>query len=117
MSKIGALLILISLAPGISHAKMAKVDREDFSHLITDGMKSSSDLSMEIRKSLGVAPDRQENKETQHAINNEVIVVELGGVDHVHAPTTKFVRNRPVNLDLEDLNERRVAEEFEQSGY
>lgn len=117
MKAMKVLLVLVVLAPMMAQAKMAKVDREEFSHLITDGMKSSSDLSMEIRKSLGVAPDRQENKATQHAINNDVIVVEIGGVDQVHAPTTKFVRNRPVQLDLEDLNERRVAEEFEKAGY
>lgn len=117
MKAMKVLLILVVLAPMTSFAKMPKVSREDFSNLITDGMKSSTDLSMEIRKSLGVAPDRQENKETQAAINSNTIVLEMGGVDQVHAPTTKFVRARPVQLDLEDLNDRRVAEEFEQAGY
>ncbi len=117
MKALKILLISLILAPITAAAGMPKVDREDFSQLIVEGIQSSKALSREIRKSLGVAPERQENKAIQHAINHKKIMVELGAVAQVTSPTTKFVRSRPINLDLEDQNERRLAEEFQQSGY
>lgn len=116
MKAMKVLLIALILAPMSAWANMAKVDREDFSQLITDGMKASSELSKEIRKNLGVAPDRHEQALLRKDIKTKV-KIEMGQVAEVSSPTTKYVRSRPVTLDLEDLNERRLAEEFQQSGY
>lgn len=117
MKSMKVLLLAVILLPVGAWANMPKVDREDFSQLIVDGMRSSKALSQEIRKDLGVAPDRQENKRIQHAINNKKIKVQLGEVAEVSSPTTKFVRNRPVVVDLDESNNRRVAEEFSEAGY
>lgn len=116
MNKRQVLIFALLLIPAISQARLAKIDREDFSQLIVDGIKSSQTLSQEVRKSLGVEAERKEQAKLNADINDKRIRLEIGA-DHVASPTTQFVRSKPVQLDLEEMNDRRLAEEFNQLGY
>lgn len=101
------LLLLIVIPQWAFGFSFEKPEREEFHSLIVEGMANTEKLAKEMRQHLG-APEKST---VAHAPAR--FQVELGGGNHVQAPTTKFAADPREAWDVDSENLRRVAEEVE----
>lgn len=102
---------VMSLSAFAGTSNLVKTEREDFNALIQEGLDSQKELRKELRGNAGMP-------KTERAWSDEINEQgrKLMGVVEAEqrvSPTTTFVRKNPVRPTTTDLNQERIAEEYD----
>lgn len=106
---IGLTLITFAANAGTSH--LIKTEREDFGALIQEGLDAQKKLRQELRQNAGMTKtEREWDKDIKESGRVAVGVV---GAEQRVSPTTNYVRQKPSRHEAPDLNQQRIADEFD----
>lgn len=101
----------LSLSAFAGTSNLIKTEREDFNALIQEGLDSQKELRKELRLKAGMPEsERSWNSEINDQGRRLMGVVEA---EQRVSPTTNFVRKSPVRPTAQDLNQERIAEEYD----
>lgn len=92
-------------------SNLVKTEREDFNALIQEGLDSQKELRKELRVNAGMPQsERAWNADLNEQGRKLMGVVEA---EQRVSPTTNFVRKAPARPTAQDLNQQRIAEEYD----
>lgn len=107
------LSLILTLAAFSSFAgtsNLVKTDREDFGALIAEGVEAQKELRQELRVKAGLP--ELEHHWTKDINESGRVIVGTVEAEQVVSPTTNYVRKAPVRQGTQDIQQKRIANEY-----
>ncbi len=100
----------LSLLAQAGTSNLVKTQREDFNALIEEGLDSQKELRQELRLNAGMTKtEREWSSEINEQGKRLLGVVEA---EQRVSPTTNYVRPKPIRPSAQDINQERMANEY-----